>query len=202
MSFAESIEKAQSKPDGTDFDPGNLFKGKTPTPGVVTEEASPDRVPGVPSYALEFFARRFYMGRELSEIDGSTKIFTDRDESAEFIRIQNMCMQGKAIELRRLEGLSMEGNVTIWLEWGEQREVEVPRPEDRDYLTEEELKGPTLDPVQRALAVLRKAADDTANSILKDVADAVDEARAEDPPEETWGEPSDGQGPEEEDTVE
>ena len=199
--FADSINDARSRPDGADFDPLSLFQsGKAVQNALVTEESAPGQIPGVPGYALEYHAKRFLMGRQLESIDQNSKIFSDVDQSDELKEVMDLCLAGKAVILKRLETFLQDGSVVVWFEWGVYKETAPVPPEEREYFTEKELLAPD-DPKIRALMLVRQAAEKLQKDVLAAAApvpssDAAEEAESV-PEEPLWGEPSEGEGPDE-----
>lgn len=143
MDFSKAIADAQGTPPGTErkgFDP---FASTSPTEHpLVTESASPAAFPGVPEYDMEYHSQRFFIGRELREIDKGTKIYDDRDETEQYVAIMNQYAKGLVVITQRSQTILGDGSVVIWLEWTSRRVRPVkPRTPDSP-LTEAELKSP------------------------------------------------------------
>lgn len=144
MDFAKIISSAQLKPDGAPPEGLDLFSPPSSPeeqPPLVTDVPSPGRVPGVPGYALDYQCQRFFIGKEMVAIDQNTKVFEDRDESAELKSVMDRCIKGGGVIFNRKESILQDGSIVVWMEWGEPTSKKVPK-EDRDYLTTAELKSP------------------------------------------------------------
>lgn len=147
--FSKAIEDAQKVPAGapgaTPADPFDLFatsvKPEIPDTLVDTSPA-PGTIPGSPRIQLDYYARRFFIGRELVAIDENQKIYEPVDETPELKEVMDLCLQGKAMILKRLESIGQSGSVCIWMEWGVYKTPTATTPAERGYMMLSELKSP------------------------------------------------------------
>lgn len=139
--FSKVVKAAQAAPPEAANGPFDPFATPTPVDELARPAEGPQAIPGMPEYALEFHSKRFYMGRELTEIDATgAKVFGDRDESADYITVMRMVMSGQALVINRHETIIGDGSVVIWLEWGVKKRL---KPKKKKYLTVDELRSTT-----------------------------------------------------------
>jgi len=157
MNFAKLISDAQQTPDGNPPQPGSLFDPPEVAPAdaavpVISDVPLPNgSVQGVPRYALEYNARRFYIGKELVAIDENMKVYEDKDESGELIAVMNLCLKGGGVIFNRKESILQGGSVVVWMEWGTPPAKKDGDKDERDYLTEKELRSPARN-TERSIA--------------------------------------------------
>lgn len=139
MDFTKAIREAQAVPPGAETAPLDPFAPAAPKEAVARPATSSAAIPGTQAYALTFYSKRFYVGRELVEIDESgAKVFGDRDESAAYEAVMNQILTGEAVIVNRSQTIIGDGSVVIWLEWGVKKSAKkVPRSERKHYTLEE-----------------------------------------------------------------
>ena len=119
MDFTKQFNAATLLPEISQLPEGDVFAASKAavTPPFITVNDDPAVIPGVVGYKLDYRCRRFFMGKELEAIDQNTKIFTDRDESAELRDTLDLCLKGRAIIQKRLDTILPDGSIVVWLEW-------------------------------------------------------------------------------------
>jgi len=155
MDFTKAIREAQANPPGTETLPLDPFAPVSPKEAIARPATGPAAIPGAQAYALTFYSKRFYVGRELTEIDGTgAKVFGDRDESAAYEEVMNLILNGEAVVMNRTQTIIGDGSVVIWLEWAVKKAPKkVPRSERTHYTLEELVSPERITPRSEALDV-------------------------------------------------
>jgi hypothetical protein len=124
-SFVTAINAAQQLPDdageGAGTELPTMFQFPIPMgESVIDNEAPPDprRIGGTPKYKLRAHFGRFVIGPIVTQSygEGETTI-DDRDDTAAYEEIQNMCLDGRAILCWEKPNFLKDGAVVIAMKW-------------------------------------------------------------------------------------
>lgn len=124
-SFAAAINAAAQLPDdsgeGAGVELPTMFQFPIPNgEPVIDNEPAPDprRIGGMPKYKLRAHFGRFVIGPVVTDgyRDGEPTI-DDRDDTAAYEEIQNMCLEGRAILCWEKPNFLKDGAVIIAMKW-------------------------------------------------------------------------------------
>lgn len=145
MDFAKTLAEAQGAPPGAavpGFDPFETLSRST-TPFAEPAKGA-DVIPGMTKYDTVYRCARFFIGRELQEVnDKGAKFYADRDDSPELAAVMSLVNEGKAWITNHMQTFTGEGTVVIWMEWNERKAkpAEVAKPGE-ERLSDLEMKSP------------------------------------------------------------
>lgn len=144
MDFSKAIENSQKLPqrhDDAERDIPDFLNTDPVTLAARARGIDDSAFPGVTVYDAQFFSRRFIMGQVVDMYDKGNPIMRDVDESKDLKEIMDRSLRGEAIVTLKKENILRDGTVVVWIEWAEKRSR--PKKEDREYLTEAELRTPS-----------------------------------------------------------
>jgi len=145
MSFADDIERAQKLPEL----PEELAKqipdllAGGPNAGIgtrVVDDVEPSQIKGVAKYDFDYNCARLMIGPIESGYAQGQAVYTEADDTDRLKEIMDMNLKAEAIVFKKETTFLKTGAVIIWIEWGTRKKV-IPK-ENRDYMTEDELKSP------------------------------------------------------------
>ena len=162
--FVKALQDAQQLPAGTETSPYDPFAAKPQKGSKIAETASgAAAIPGSTAYNMDYYACRFYMGRELQEVtEEGAKIYTNRDEAEQLQEVMTKVLAGEAVIIEKLKTILSDGSIVIWLEWMVKKEKKKLSTADGERaLTEGELRSP------KRITPRSEEQDDKSDSAMK-----------------------------------
>jgi hypothetical protein len=143
--FRKSLEDAQHLPELDDVSnpsiPDPLSSGGIDNAlAAITDGTAEGEIPGVVKTHMEYHSARLQIGASERGFEHGKMQYEESDDSARLKEIMDDSFNGKSIITTKKETFLRTGGIVIWLEW--MTYVEPSAKENRDYLTEKELRSP------------------------------------------------------------